>query len=129
MAYVSQELKSKLSPTIKAICKKYGVKSSISVRSHMTLVITLKSGKLDFVRNYNKVVSPKKPVAPDVVLDINPYWFKEHFDGNCKQFLSELFAAANEGNHDNSQIECDYFDVGWYVDVNVGRWNNPYVVE
>ena len=32
----------------------------------------------------------------------------------------------NDGNHDNSEIQYDYFDVGWYIDVNIGRWNQPY---
>jgi hypothetical protein len=32
----------------------------------------------------------------------------------------------NVGNHDRSDIQSDYFDVGWYVDVNVGAWNQPY---
>jgi hypothetical protein len=35
----------------------------------------------------------------------------------------------NTGNHDNSDSQTDYFDVGWYVDVKVGKWNKPYIVE
>jgi hypothetical protein len=31
-----------------------------------------------------------------------------------------------EGNHDNSDIQSDYFDVGWYVEVNIGKWNKAY---
>ena len=48
MAYVSQELKAKLAPTIKAICKKYGVKATLSVRNHSSLVLTVKQGSIDF---------------------------------------------------------------------------------
>jgi hypothetical protein len=32
----------------------------------------------------------------------------------------------NDGNHDNSDIQSDYFDVGWYISINVGRWDKPY---
>jgi hypothetical protein len=32
----------------------------------------------------------------------------------------------NNGNWNNSRIEVDYFDVGWYIDVNIGKWNKPY---
>jgi hypothetical protein len=32
------------------------------------------------------------------------------------------------GNHDRSDIQSDYFDVGWYVDINIGRWNKPYAL-
>ena len=52
MAYVSQELKAKLAPTIKAICKKYGVKASIAVRNHSTLVLNIKQGRIDFIENF-----------------------------------------------------------------------------
>ena len=54
MAYVSQELKAKLAPKIKAICKKYGVKASLAVRHHSTLVLNIKSGKVDFITDYNE---------------------------------------------------------------------------
>ena len=43
-------------------------------------------------------------------------------------FLSEVIPAMNEGNHDNSDIMTDYFDVGWYISVNIGRWDKPYIV-
>jgi hypothetical protein len=33
----------------------------------------------------------------------------------------------NAGNHNNSDVQSDYFDVGWYIDVNIGKWNKPYV--
>ena len=60
MAYVSQELKSKLSPQIKAICKKYGVKASLAVRNHSTLVLNVKSGKIDFIRDYGNSDDARK---------------------------------------------------------------------
>jgi hypothetical protein len=34
----------------------------------------------------------------------------------------------NAGNWDKSDIQTDYFDVGWYIDVNVGRWDKPYAL-
>ena len=52
MAYVSQELKAKLAPAIKSICKKYGVKASIAVSNHSTLVLNIKQGRIDFIENF-----------------------------------------------------------------------------
>jgi hypothetical protein len=52
MAYVSQDMKAKLAPTIKSICKKYGIKASIAVRNHSTLVLNVRQGSIDFVENY-----------------------------------------------------------------------------
>jgi hypothetical protein len=34
----------------------------------------------------------------------------------------------NDGNFDKSDIQSDYFHVGWYVSVNIGKWNKPYEV-
>ena len=56
MAYVSQDLKKSLSPKIKAICKKYGVKATLAVRNHSTLVLNISEGKIDFIDNWNKTV-------------------------------------------------------------------------
>ena len=30
-------------------------------------------------------------------------------------------------NHDNSDAQIDYFDVGYYTHWSVGRWNKPFV--
>lgn len=55
MAYISQEEKSKIAPVVKDICKKYGVKASLSINNHSTLVLTISSAKIDFIQNYNQV--------------------------------------------------------------------------
>ena len=135
MAYVSQELKSKLSPAIKAVCKKYGIKASIAVRNHMTLALNVKSGKIDFIGNSNRVCGAdfyqvSRGFKPNTTGydQVNPYHFQSHYDGDAKAFLSEVLAVMNDGNWDKSDIQSDYFNVGWYVDVNIGSWNKPYTV-
>jgi len=138
MAYVSQERKQSLAPAIKAVLKKYGVKGSLSIRTHSSLVLTIKSGKIDFVENFietdSKVLHGRKMsqaqinhIRKNQSVDVNPYWYHEHFSGKAKDFLKEVLAAMNKGNHNNSDAMTDYFDVGWYVDVNIGRWNQPYI--
>ena len=134
MAYMSQENKAKIAPVIKAICKKFGVKASLAVRHHSTLVLNIKSGSIDFIGNFNKTVEAqpggfRNGSAAEDSLQVNPYWFHEHFDGVAKEFMTEVFEAMNTGNWDKSDIQTDYFNVGWYVDVNVGKWNTPYVLE
>ena len=49
MAYISQEDKKALAPAIKAVLKKYGVKGSIAINHHSSLVVNIKSGVLDFL--------------------------------------------------------------------------------
>ena len=125
MAYMSQERKAQIAPALKAICKKYGVKASVAVRHHSTLVLNIKSGSIDFIGNYNERTTNTAGHAKTYI-DVNPYWYHNHFTDTAKEFLSEVFAVMNTGNHDNSDIQTDYFDVGWYVDVNVGKWDKPY---
>ena len=131
MAHMNQEKKARLAPAIKAICKKYGVKASLAVRHHSTLVLNIKSGPIDFIRNFNDLaqVRWREPWAftpAKNYIDVNPYWYQEHFEGVALAFLSELIPAMNDGNHDRSDIQTDYFDVGWYIDVNIGKWDKPY---
>ena len=134
MAYMSQETKAKIAPAVKAILKKYKVKGSLAVRNHSTLVLNIKQGPIDFIGNFNKTVSDRpggfRNGSPaEKSLQVNPYWYHEHFSGKAKSFLSEVLAVMNSGNHDNSDIQSDYFDVGWYVDVNIGQWDKPYALQ
>ena len=113
MAYVSQELKAKLAPTIKAVLKKYKVKGSISVRNHSSLVVTLKQGAVNFGKDYD---------------DVNTYYINDHYAGRARGLLNEL-KAAMEGPEffceDDSQT--DYFHRSHYIDINIGKWDKPYV--
>ena len=133
MAYVSQELKAKIAPQVKAICKKYGVKATLAVRHHSSLVLNVRQGSIDFIGNYNETVDARpggfRNGSPaEKSIQVNTYWYHEQFSGRAKAFLSEVLAVMNQGNHDRSDIQTDYFDVGWYVDVNIGQWNKPYAL-
>ena len=139
MAYVRQDLKKSLAPAIKAVLKKYGVKGSLAVSNHSTLVLNIKSGPIDFIENFiqtDKDLPYGKHMSDDQIayirknqsLDVNVYWYKEHFSGQALAFLSQVITLMNKGNHDNSDVQTDYFDVGWYVDVNIGKWDKPYTV-
>ena len=135
MAYMNQEKKAKIAPKVKAILKKYGIKGTLSVRNYSTLCLNLKSGKIDFIANSNRVCGDDyyqvaQGFRPNTgkYCQVNPYHFKSHYDGKALAFLTEVITVMNDGNHDNSDIQTDYFDVGWYVDVNIGKWNKPYEV-
>ena len=135
MAWMNQERKAKLAPGIKAVMKKYGMKGTISTDRH-SITVTLKSGPLNLIKDFNdtascnpKYNSSQHPFQPVTYYDINPYWYHEHFTWRDNlSFITELLDAINRGNHDNSDIQSDYFDVGWYVHVKVGKWNKLYEV-
>jgi hypothetical protein len=117
-------MKAKLAPAIKEICKRYGVKASLSVRDHSTLCLNIKSGKIDFFDESNTIHSTARKYG---YIQVNPYWYHEHFDGVAKEFLAEIIPAMKGPDYfDHSDIQTDYFHCSHYYDVNVGRWNKPY---
>lgn len=116
MAYMNQEKKKQLAPAIKKVLKKYDVKGSIAVRHHSTLVVNIKSGAVDFSEN----------MRDRTHCQVNPYWIDTHWSDTARDFLLELKEAMMTGNHDRSDIQTDYFDVGWYIDINIGKYNKPY---
>jgi len=133
MAYFSQEMKKDRALPVKAVLKKYNIKGSLGVRNHSTFVLNIKSGPIDFIKNFNELGSTNhhrlaNGFTPRTsgYINVNPYHFGKQFSGRALKFLSEVFAAMNLGNHDNSDIQTDYFDVGFYVDVNIGQWDQPY---
>ena len=130
MAWMNQERKAKISTLLKPVLKRYGVKGTLSVRNGMTIVLTLKSGKIDFIENYMDTArAADLQVRQYQYMDVNPYWYGEHFSGVAREFLNEAFDALKGADwYNNSDASVDYFDVAYYMDVNIGRWNKPYVV-
>lgn len=136
MAYMNQEKKAAIATKLKPVLKKYGVKGSLRVRNHSTIVLTIKSGKIDFISNFIQTEATPKPnmteeqknrLLEDRCIDVNPYWFHEHFSGTAKKFLTEAMAALKGANwYDNSDAMTDYFDTAYYVDINIGQWKKPY---
>lgn len=111
MAYMNQEKKSKLAPAIKAVLKKYKAKGSISVHNHATLIVTISESPFEIKDDY---------------IQVNDYYIDRDYSGKLARFLNELRDAMMTGNHDNSDVMTDYYDVGWYISINFGKWNKPY---
>lgn len=137
MAYMSQEKKQKIAARVKPILKAYNVKGSLRVRNHSTLVLTLRSGTLDFIHDLvdnrmsllGEVQLDKDKLREKYSLDVNPYWFQEHYTGRSLAFLSEVFEAMKSADwYDRTDAQVDYFDTAYYVDVNIGDWNKPYAL-
>ena len=142
MAYVSQETKAKIVAAVKPILKKYGLKGTFAVRNHSTICLNLKSGKIDFIENYittdSNVLHGRKMsqdqidyIRKNKSVDVNPYWFHEHFSGKAKAALTEIFSAMKKAGDwfDKSDAQVDYFHTAYYIDVNIGKWNKAYQVE
>lgn len=118
MAYVDAEKKAELAPAIKAVLKKYDMKGTISVRNHMTLVVKIKSGAIDF-----------SPFLRDAwACQVNDYHIETNYYGVARDFLLELKAAMQGEKwfcEDDSMV--DYFHRSHYIDIYVGHYDKPYV--
>jgi len=135
MAYMNQTKKQTIAAKVKPILAKYGMKGSLSVRNHSTIVLKLTSGPIDFIGDlttqrqfgYVSYELNKDEMRKRYELSINPYWYHEHYTGTALAFLSEIIPAMKSADwYDRSDIQTDYFDTAYYYDVNVGSWNKPY---
>ena len=135
MAYMSQKRKKALVANCKKVLAKYGMKATFKVRHKSTLVCTLREGGIDFVANFKE----RKNCYGDTLRakvnggDINTYWLEDNWNDPALSFLKELKDAMNgrgtdDENFDKSNIQIDYFHVGWYIDINIGEYNKPYVL-
>jgi hypothetical protein len=134
MAYINQEDKAKLSPAIKAVLKKYSIKGSIAISNYSTLVVNIKSGKIDFIKNANDSAAKREHPGMPILrakghIDVNPYHYQTQFTGKALQFLKEL-EVAMKGNDwfDDSDSMTDYFHTAYYIGINIGNWDKDYVV-
>ena len=134
MAFMSQERKAAIAPKVKTILRKYDLDGSLSVQDHSTLVLKIKSGSIDFIQNYRETVaaSQHRPLEAWQLTDYvkaNRYHLDSEFSGIALAAMRELADAMMEGNHDNSDAYTDYFDVGWYISINIGTYAKPYQCE
>jgi hypothetical protein len=127
MAYVDQNKKALIAKALKPVIPQ-GWKYSLSVRYHMAIVLTIYSAPFDLIRAFKKSDHFNPETATHT--EVNPYHYRTHLDDECvADVFEQIFAALNTNNHDNSDLMTDYFDVGHYVDVHIGRWNKPFEVK
>lgn len=114
MAYISQEKKKEIAANLKKIMPK-GWKYSLRIDHYTSLVMTIKEAPVDLSNGKEYI-------------QVNPFYPEHSFEGETLNIINNALACMNEGNHDNSDSMTDYFDVGWYVNINVGRWDKPFKV-
>lgn len=131
MAYMNQEKKKVIAQRVKPILEKYGVKGTFAVRNHSAICLNIQKGKIDFIRNYSEIAVSEGRARPSrASLDVNMYWYKEQFSGEALLFLIEVERALKGQEwFDKSDIQSDHFHTAYYINVNIGQWNKPYVCE
>ena len=132
MAFMSQDRKKQLAANLKKAMNGYNIKYSLKVHHQSSIIMTISEGSIDFIKNAQDVKDSKpcpehlRNDKPSTYMQVNTYWIQDHFTGIAKDLLLSAKEALSVGNHDRSDIQSDYFDVGWYVNINVGQWDKPY---
>jgi hypothetical protein len=126
MAYVSKEDKAKIAAALKQVVPA-GWKYSLAVRNHSTIVMTIAAAPFDLIRAFKRNEYFNPETATD--LEVNKYRYRESLNDECvADTLDAIFKALNTDNYDRSDTQTDYFDVGHYVDLRIGKWDKPFVV-
>jgi hypothetical protein len=136
MAYVTQEVITKARTALKALNKEYGVKATLSGKGDSTLYLTIAEGKIDFINNFCENVTAKRRqhdtqqvidwVTKEQNISVNQYYLDSSFDGIALEYLEKAKAIMHVDHYDHSDIQSDYFNCAYYVNISVGRWNKGY---
>ena len=61
---------------------------------------------------------------------VNQYWVESHYEAHLVPFLEAVLKVIKFGSdrqwYDRSDSQIDYFDTAFYIDLEVGRFMNPY---
>ena len=122
-AQTAQAIRKELKQTFPNL--KFGVR-----KDHSSSVnVTIKQGDVDF----SDLFRPED----DGYAQINQYWLDR--TGDHKSMFQKVFDIIKTapirgdgyrkgtGWYDNSDSQIDYFDTAYYINVNVGSWNQPYI--
>lgn len=126
MAYMDQAKKAKIAEALRAVMPA-SFKYSLSVRNHSTLCLTIRSAPVDILGAiaYSEKVTHFGINVYHVERQFKPYGLGME----CAALFGRIRDAMNTGNHDRSDVMTDYFDVGHYIEINIGAWNKPFEVK
>lgn len=116
MAFISTQKVAEIRSNLK---KEFpDIKFSVVRRNYSAVDVTILKSPYDFRPDSLKNQSS---------LSVNTYWIDEHGYKHA-DILKRIIEIGNMGNHNNSDVMTDYFDVGWYFDLSLGQWNKPFQV-
>lgn len=118
---MSQENKKKIAAELKKIIPSTW-KWSLRVRHHSALSLTITRADIDLYNEHSAT-----PENKGSYIQVNEYYLANQFKGEALAIMEDISAAMNAGNHDDSDAMTDYFNVGWYTDINIGGFERPFV--
>ncbi len=120
MAWMNQEKKAKIAVELKKVMPS-GWRYSLRVHHHSSIILTIASAPVDL---YSECLYTNKSGN---YIQLNEYYLEHAYSGELLKVFESIKRALNIDNHDNSDLQSDYFDVGHYVSIHIGQWDKPFV--
>ena len=137
MAYISTDDVKHIRNELKKELPQY--KFSVVRDHHSSVTISLMKGPAfndyEYFDRYNNVTKTAN-LSDGEHHQINQYHLEEFYGKENAEILSKIdtisrTAPAKNGGkvwYNDSDIQTDYFDIAYYVHINVGKWNKPYEI-
>ena len=137
MAYISTDDVKHIRNELKKELPQY--KFSVVRDHHSSVTISLMKGPAfndyEYFDRYNNVTKTAN-LSDGEYHQINQYHLEDFYGKENAEILSKIdtisrTAPAKNGGkvwYNDSDIQTDYFDIAYYVHINVGKWNKPYEV-
>lgn len=118
MAYISKQGIAEIRNELKRrFPRKEGWKFSVRNSNYSSVHCTIQMAPIRFIQgDYEQ---------------INHYRSEEYENSEILKDIIDIcngnFPDSTNQNYDNSDIMTDYFDVGWYIHIQQGAWDRPFV--
>lgn len=117
MAYINADDVKIIRNELKAEFPKY--KFSVRREHHSSVNISIMSGPMDFNLGKNKYGDDNHGGINHLHLNLYPE--------AVQPMLKKVSEIAHKKHWDKSDIQSDYFHCAYFVHINVGKWDIPYV--
>jgi hypothetical protein len=116
MAYIStEEVKVIREELKKNFPSRLGWKLSIVRRDYLSLSISIINAPIELRNDQNNSYE-----------SVNQYWLESRENKESVLVLKKIFEIANKNNYDRSDVQSDYFDVGYYLNLSIGHFGKPF---
>lgn len=116
MAYIStEEVKVIREELKKNFPSRLGWKLSIVRRDYLSLSISIINAPIELRNDQNNSYE-----------SVNQYWLESRENKESVLVLKKIFEIANKNNYDRSDVQSDYFDVGYYLNLSIGHFGKSF---
>lgn len=116
MAFITQAEKKEIAPVVKSILAEYGLKGTLGINNHSSLVLKIKNATEMFAPYFRDDFDRKWGI------DVNEYWIDRHYADHptIVEMLNRVADAMKGKNYfNNDDSMTDYFHRKHYIDIRV----------